>query len=296
MTVNYTTNLSLGQPVTGTESGNWGEDVNNALTAYLDIAISGTLSLTSASFTANALTLANTFGTYVATNIVGTTAQYYILKVSSLSANVTITVPSVSKTYLVTNTDTTYSVTIKAAGQSGTTLLAGEKALVGFIGTDYAKLLTTISGIPSGGIIMWSGSIATIPLGWYLCNGSNGTPDLRNTFIVGAFQDNAGVSNTTITGANTKTGGSKDAVVVSHTHIFTGTALPTHQHLYNDTGAYAGGAGPGDAVVQGQGDNRSTTAVSGGTPAGTNAVPAGSVVGTNANLVPYFALAYIMKA
>ena len=43
MTVNYTTNLALGQPVTGTESGTWGDDVNNSVTSYLDIAIAGGL-------------------------------------------------------------------------------------------------------------------------------------------------------------------------------------------------------------------------------------------------------------
>ncbi len=41
-------------------------------------------------------------------------------------------------------------------------------------------------GIPAGGIIMWSGSIGNIPAGWALCDGSNGTPDLRDRFIVGA--------------------------------------------------------------------------------------------------------------
>ena len=40
--------------------------------------------------------------------------------------------------------------------------------------------------IPSGGIFLWSGSIGSIPAGYVLCNGSNGTPDLRNRFIVGA--------------------------------------------------------------------------------------------------------------
>lgn len=147
MTVNYTTNLSLGQPVTGTESGNWGEDVNNALTAYLDIAISGTLSLTSASFTANALTLANTFGAYTGTNIGPTTAQYYAIRLSSLAANVTITAPTLSKTYLINNTDATYSTTIKTNTQVGVTVVAGEKAIVhcnGAVGSDYIKLSSTI--------------------------------------------------------------------------------------------------------------------------------------------------------
>lgn len=42
------------------------------------------------------------------------------------------------------------------------------------------------SAIPAGGIIMWSGAVNTIPNGWALCDGNNGTPDLRNRFIVGS--------------------------------------------------------------------------------------------------------------
>ncbi|MGJ0848633.1 hypothetical protein ACR77J_18340, partial [Tissierella praeacuta] len=42
------------------------------------------------------------------------------------------------------------------------------------------------SGVPKGAILMWSGSIANIPEGWALCDGNNGTPDLRDRFIVGA--------------------------------------------------------------------------------------------------------------
>ena len=64
---------------------------------------------------------------------------------------------------------------------------------------------TIPSAFPSGGIIMWSGSQASIPSGWVLCNGSNGTPDLRDRFVIGA-------GNNYSVGA---TGGSKDAIVVS---------------------------------------------------------------------------------
>ena len=42
----------------------------------------------------------------------------------------------------------------------------------------------TNAGTPQGGIIMWSGTIASIPAGWSLCNGSNGTPDLTDKFII----------------------------------------------------------------------------------------------------------------
>jgi hypothetical protein len=167
MTVNYTTNLSLGQPVTGTESGTWGDDVNNAVTSYLDIAISGSLALTSASFTANALTLANTQGTSSATNIGATTAQYYALRVSSLAANVTITAPSVSKTYLVVNSDATYSVTVKASGQTGVAIVAGEKALVYYNGTDYIKVTS------SGTTALTSGRVPYATTGGVLTDSAN---------------------------------------------------------------------------------------------------------------------------
>jgi hypothetical protein len=53
--------------------------------------------------------------------------------------------------------------------------------LYGILGTSAA-----VSPIPSGSIIMWSGSIGSIPVDYYLCNGSNGTPDLRDRFIIGA--------------------------------------------------------------------------------------------------------------
>jgi hypothetical protein len=167
MTVNYTTNLSLGQPVTGTESGTWGDDVNNAVTSYLDIAISGSLALTSASFTANALTLANTQGTSSASNIGATTAQYYALRVSSLSANVTITAPSVSKTYLVVNSDATYSVTVKASGQTGVAIVAGEKALVYYNGTDYIKITS------NGTTALTSGRVPYATTGGVLTDSAN---------------------------------------------------------------------------------------------------------------------------
>lgn len=143
MTVNYTTLLALGQPVTGTESGTWGDDVNNAVTSYLDIAIAGTLSLTSSNFTAGALTLANTQGTSSATNIASTTAQYMVIKVSSLATASTITAPSTSKLYLVDNTDATYTVTIKASGQTGVTVPVSTKVWVYFNGTDYVQVSTS---------------------------------------------------------------------------------------------------------------------------------------------------------
>lgn len=62
----------------------------------------------------------------------------------------------------------------------------------------------TPTPIPTGTIIIWSGSLAAIPTGYYLCNGSNGTPDLRDRFVVGAGNSYAvgATSNTQGTGSS----------------------------------------------------------------------------------------------
>ena len=52
--------------------------------------------------------------------------------------------------------------------------------------TSAIQTQITSSLFPAGGIILWSGSTASIPSGWVLCNGSNSTPDLRDRFVVGA--------------------------------------------------------------------------------------------------------------
>ena len=140
----------------------------------------------------------------------------------------------------------------------------------------------------AGMIMLWSGSSATIPSGWLLCDGSSSTPDLRNRFVVGA----------TSTYAVGATGGTADAIVVSHTHTFTGDALAAHAHTYPLGQGYYDYATP-PAIPTNTYSNRqnstpSTSSVSGGTPSGTISTTGSS--GTNANLPPYYALCYIMKS
>lgn len=142
MTVNYTTNLALGQPVTGTESGTWGDDVNNAVTSYLDIAIAGGLAIT---ITTADVTLTNTQGTSSATNIGSTTAQYAILNISGAkTAARNLIVPSSSRHYIINNVAATggFLLTVKGAATTGITLVDGEKAVVAWNGTDYVKIVS----------------------------------------------------------------------------------------------------------------------------------------------------------
>ena len=168
------------------------------------------------------------------------------------------------------------------------------------VGTNTTQLATTAfvlaNGVPAGSILMWSGTIATIPSGWYLCNGSNSTPDLRNKFIIGAYQDDSGAK-TTITGTGTQTGGTKDAVNV------------THNHTVNEAGSgtfYAANrAGGAPTGIFSETGNALNSSLSGGGLTGdihevraaahTHTVSTGGVSGTNQNLPPYYALAFIMK-
>ena len=146
----------------------------------------------------------------------------------------------------------------------------------------------------AGMIMMWSGTIATIPTGWLLCNGSSGTPDLRNRFVIGAFSDDSGTAKTTVTGSATQTGGTKDAIVVSHTHTATSTVTdPGHNHTVFAVSS-VGASNLANVAALGLGTITTSTATTGITVATTNTTEGSS--GTNQNLPPYYALAFIMKS
>ena len=97
------------------------------------------------------------------------------------------------------------------------------------------SLLTGIEGVPAGIISLWSGSVASIPSGWVICNGSNGTPDLRDRFVVGAGSsyavgDLGGSNAITLTEAN----------LPGHTHAVSGSTASDGAHTHNlsaNTGA-----------------------------------------------------------
>jgi hypothetical protein len=139
-------------------------------------------------------------------------------------------------------------------------------------------------GIPSGGIIIWSGSAAAIPSGWYLCNGSNGTPDLRNRFVVGA-------GSTYAVGA---TGGSANAIVVSHTHSVSDSG---HSHDLQKLGSAQAGTDNGGAPISAATGYSTSRNLSPTESANTGiSISSTGDSGTNANLPPYYALCYIQKA
>ncbi len=302
----------------GDESGTWGTVTNANLGTAIQEAIAGSADVTFASADVT-LTLTDTTASQSARNmrlnLTGTTG----------GSPRELIVPAIEKMYVVNNgcADT---VTIKVLGQTGVAVPTGKTTVVFNNGTDctdaitYLRNLTlatalpaasggtginaagtagnvltstgsawastAVGFIPSGGIIMWSGSIASIPSGWYLCDGLNSTPDLRDRFVVGAGT----------TYAVAATGGSPNAIVVSHTHTASVTDSG-HSHTTTINATNNQGSGPATAFwsnggVQGTGTYTTSTNTTGITVG----ISTTGSSATNANLPPYYALAYIMKA
>ena len=197
-------------------------------------------------------------------------------------------------------------------------------------GSGSAAVWSTFQGVPSGVIMMWSGAEGAIPSGWYLCNGQNSTPDLRNKFIVGAGSGSSySVGNTG--GANSVTLSTSQIPAHSHTtsnHSHNASVSdpghghsmsisdPGHQHNTSVTGAklfpgyggahvpYGGGGGyPGTHFNMSNantGVNMSASNANTGLSVSLgNANPSTNNTGgggSHENRPPYYALCYIMKS
>ena len=160
-----------------------------------------------------------------------------------------------------------------------------------------------------GMIMLWAGNTFDIPTGWYLCNGANGTPNLVDRFVVGA-------GSTYAVGA---TGGSANAVVVSHTHSASTDSQGSHTHsAWTDAQGEHAHTSYGYRIINGGGSvgyasgyNADYNQPIGTSSAGNHAhnvgigaagshghnitVSTNGESGTNKNLPPYYALCYIMK-
>jgi microcystin-dependent protein len=147
-------------------------------------------------------------------------------------------------------------------------------------------------GVPVGGIIAWSGTIANIPGNWALCDGNNGTPNLKAKFLVGAEFESGGAGNNTTSYNVGHTGG-------ENTHTLTTDEMPSHTHTQNshahtgtNEGGYArDGGGAGTNVASRTAG--SAYGVITGSATATNQNTGGGA--SHENRPPYYALAWIMR-
>jgi microcystin-dependent protein len=182
--------------------------------------------------------------------------------------------------------DTTYWLGVQVSGDSEMVPRYQFGAVPYAINADMVDGKDSVELIPPGVIVMWSGTIASIPSGWQLCDGTNGTPDLRDRFILGvpAGQEPG------------QTGG-------AHSRALTVTNLPPHNHSASCSTAGAhthgvdrrgGDAGTGhDFMHRGEGYTNDMTSAGDHTHTITIGNTGSGTVFDNRPA--YFTLAFIMK-
>ena len=129
-----------------------------------------------------------------------------------------------------------------------------------------------------GMIVAFSGS--TIPTGWQICDGTNGTPDLRGRFILGSGQGGLDMNGNPLTARTAGQSGGEE------NHVLSANEMPAHTHqvtvtLHNDF--------EGSGNVFGGGNPKAST-----TPYTYNTTQTGNGAAHN-NMPPFYVLVYIMK-
>lgn len=173
-----------------------------------------------------------------------------------------------------------------------------------------------VSAFPSGAIAIWSGSVASIPYGWALCDGTHGTPDLRGRFVIGAGGSYAvgavgGEATHTLSvneipshshsisvgSAGDHTHSASTNSTGAHTHTYTSDARDNYA-FYNDLGSDYQTIVTGDITPNTSTSGAHTHSVTVDTAgAHTHSVTVSNSGGgaTHNNMPPYYAFCYIMK-
>jgi len=346
MASTYSDKLRLELISAGDQSGTWGDTTNTNLGTLIEESIAG-VAVVSMSDSDYTLTANN--------GVTDEARQMVLRVTGTITATRQVIVPQKEKLYVVHNlTSSGQKIHVKTSAATGVEISYGFKALVYCNGSDVISVMpqalnetatandvltyngtawaaSSIGGLAfsSGMIINWAGNIASPPSGWLVCDGTSklvadfgalhtaigysfggsggnfNVPDMRDKFVIGA--------GSTYNVADT--GGSADAITVSHSHTVSGNTNSggNHHHLMfrsgqttNETqgtanqyasrrmsvgGDFSYSISPTNSAA----DIHRTSQHNGHTHGLSGNTSTAGDSGTGANLPPYVAVGYIIK-
>jgi len=305
MSSTYSTNLAIELIGAGEQAGNWGSTTNTNLGTLIEQAISGYVTQAVATGTDTTITIPN--------GATGVARNMFIELTGTGGTNTNLIVPANRKLYYIYNNTASGQVTVKVSGQTGVSVINGSKVTLVSNGTDIVVannyVNTALTGVPTAPTASAGTNTTQIATTAFVQAATTPLATIANTlYPVGSIYTSTvstnpaslfGVGTWVAFGAGRvligngggfsagATGGSADAVVVSHTHTATSTVTdPTHTHTFTNYSTSNGGA---STPIIGNSNitfTQTTNAASTGITVATTNASAG-VSGTNANLQPY---------
>ena len=214
--------LGLALPTTGSLTGTWGDTVNNSITSLLDSAVAGTTTLsTDADVTLTTTQEASNQAreAIILWNATGTVTRY-------------ITAPAQSKFYVVINASSTQSIVLRGVGPTtGITIVAGEKCVAAWNGSDFVKAASSTAATGTVTSVGFTGGIVSVATptstpAFTIAGTSGGVP----YFTSGSTWATSGVlaSNAIVVGGGA---GAAPSTVTTATGALTFLATPSSANL-----------------------------------------------------------------
>ena len=306
MSSTYSTNLAIELMGNGDQAGNWGSTTNTNLGTLIEQAISGYVTQAVATGTDTVITIPN--------GASGVARNMYLELTGTGGASTNLIVPSNKKLYFIYN-NSTGAVTVKVSGQTGVSVPVGAKIALVSNGTDIVTAENYMTGATFP-----SPTLTGVPIAPTASPGTNTTQIATTAFVTAAalslstiypigsiYTSTVSTNPNTLFGFGTwvafgagrvllgdgggyaagATGGSADAIVVSHTHSASTTSTDSgHSHGISP-GAWTDGGGKVEGNSFSFGGKVTATQTSTANITSSTSISTTGSSGTGANLQPY---------